>query len=248
MITMRRKLRAARKAVRVRRRQAFGRLLGTVTGVATEQKLVALTFDDGPDPVTTPSVLDVLARHGARGTFFMIGSEALRHPDVVANVAAAGHAIGHHTLDHVSLPGLGRRARIEQIRGGYDAVGPACSPLFRPPYGHLDFAAWWTARRAGHDVVAWTGHPFDWTDQPVSALTDRLHGCLDPGAIILLHDAPQAVDAGSETPRAALLTALDALLTSVRDEWRFVTVPELLQAGPTRYRVRWRSPKTDGPT
>lgn len=238
----RRTARLARKTVRTGRRWLLGQFFGTVIGVDVHRPLVALTFDDGPDPVTTPKVLDVLERHGAHATFFMVGRRAQAYPELVARVAAGGHVIGHHTMDHLSMVGLGRSARHDQIRGGFDAIGPACSHLFRPPYGHLDLPVWWSARREGHRVVAWSNHPFDWTRQPLDRLTDRLRDCLEPGAIVLLHDAPQPEEADSERPRAALLSALTTVLASADPNWRFVTVPELLAAGRPRLRMRWYRP------
>lgn len=242
MNALRRRLRPLRDRFVDGRKQALGSLIGVVTGVDIDRPLVALTFDDGPDPVTTPAVLAVLATYGARATFFMVGRRAAEHPDLVDRIATDGHAIGHHTLDHVSLPQLRSDERREQIVGGFEAVGPACASLFRPPFGHLDPASWWTARRAGHEIIAWSCHPFDWTVQAEAGLAAGLRDCLSPGAIILLHDAPQPQEASSDEPRAALVRALDEVLRNADQNWAFVTVPELMAAGRPRRRVRWRSP------
>ncbi len=224
----------------------MGRLYGVVVGVDTKQPLVALTFDDGPDPVTTPRFLEVLERHGARATFFMVGQRALRHPDLVARVAAAGHAIAHHTLDHLSLPGIGRERLRAQVAGGYEAVKPYGVRLFRPPWGHLDRAAWRVIRSEGHEIIAWTGHAFDWTPQASPMVTTHLQACLRPGAIILLHDAPQRCDAADGSARTGLLTALETVLRGPTP-WRFVTVPELLASGRPRRLVRWQLPAASVP-
>jgi peptidoglycan-N-acetylglucosamine deacetylase len=216
-----------------------GRLAGTLVSVAVRSPLVALTFDDGPDPATTPLVLDLLNRHRARATFFMVGSAARRHPDLVARVAGEGHAVGHHTLDHVSLVGLDRTAVRAQVAGGFAAVGPHAGRWFRPPFGHLDRLVWREARREGHEVVAWSGHALDWVPQDAASLATRLRAAVQPGAIVLLHDAPQPGDPAG-APRRALLEALDLELTG--SPWTFVTVPELMAAGRPRRRLRWRSP------
>ncbi len=235
--TIRRRLRAARESL-------VGRLYGVVVGVDVKLPLVALTFDDGPDPVTTPRVLDVLERHGARGTFFMVGQRARRHPELVARVAAAGHTVAHHTLDHLSLPGLDHERVRSQIADGYEAVKPHGVRLFRPPRGHLDLATWRVVRREGHEIIAWTRHAFDWTTQDEPTLTARLQTCLMPGAIVLLHDAPQRCDAVDGSARSELLGALEGLL-GAQGPWRFVTVPELLAAGRPRRLVRWHLPTPD---
>jgi peptidoglycan-N-acetylglucosamine deacetylase len=94
--------------------QDLAGVLGIVVSVDVDGPLAALTFDDDPHPDSTPRVLDVLQRHGARATFFLVGRAARRHPELVERIVAGGHAIGHHTLDHVSLPGLDWRAIRER--------------------------------------------------------------------------------------------------------------------------------------
>lgn len=241
---IRARLRSVRRRWRRARATLLGRFHGVVVGVDTERPLVALTFDDGPHPITTPRVLEVLEHYRARGTFFMVGQQARRHPELVARVAAAGHTVAHHTLDHLSLPSLDRAAKRAQIAGGYQAVLPYGVRLFRPPRGHLDLATWHAVRREGHDIVAWTGHAFDWTAQDAPTLAARLRSCLQPGSIILLHDAPQRGDASDGEARSALLSSLEAMLAA-SDAWRFVTVPELLVSGRPRREVRWQSATPD---
>ncbi len=221
--------------------RARSRLLGVVVGVRTVEPLVALTFDDGPDPETTPLVLDILSRHGAKATFFMVGSAASRYPDLVRRVAAEGHTIGHHTLDHASLPGLSGPTRRAQLAGGSAAIGPYGARFFRPPFGHLDLASWWSARWSGHEVVAWSGHARDWLADDAAAIGERLRATIEPGAIVLLHDGAQPADAYASRPRGAMLTALDALLEESAGTFRFVTLPDLLAAGRPVRRVRWRA-------
>ena len=84
----------------------LARAFGTVTGVRTSAPAAALTLDDGPDPETTPAVLDLLGRAGAKATFFLVGARAARHPELVARIAAEGHAVGNHGWDHPALPTL----------------------------------------------------------------------------------------------------------------------------------------------
>src|SRR4051812_4261440 len=84
----------------------YQRLAGAITSVETEEPLVALTFDDGPSPASTPEVLRLLARYGARATFFMVGAAAREHPELVRQVAAAGHAVANHSWNHLPFPDL----------------------------------------------------------------------------------------------------------------------------------------------
>ena len=98
-----------------RLRRARGRLIGTLTHVRTDRHVAALTFDDGPDPDHTPTLLDILADHGAAGTFFVVGDQAAEHRDLLSDIAGRGHAIGNHTWDHRSMPGLTGAERREQL-------------------------------------------------------------------------------------------------------------------------------------
>lgn len=230
-----------RRLVRAAWARIVGHRHGTIVGVRTHQRFVALTFDDGPEPRTTLRVLDVLERHGAKATFFLIGSAAESHPGMVACLVAGGHCVGHHTYGHVSLPGLGREEARDQVERGAAAAAPYAGPWFRPPYGHLDPLSWRVARDAGHEVVAWSQHVEDWLPHSATVLKERLRAALRPGAILLLHDGPQPAD-DPENPRAALLEALDSFLAqATRDGWRFVTLPELLACGRVTRRERWRS-------
>jgi peptidoglycan/xylan/chitin deacetylase (PgdA/CDA1 family)/GT2 family glycosyltransferase len=220
--------------------QTLSRLLGIVEGAAVGRPVVALTFDDGPHPETTLRVLDVLERHRARATFFLVGRAAQRHPDVVDRIVAGGHAIANHTLDHVSLPGLARRGQRDQIVGGAEAIGARCEPLLRPPWGHIDLASWWVARRHGQEVVGWSHHVTDWLEADPETFAARLRAALVPGAIVLLHDAPQPQERRDGRARADLIAALDTVLGESAPHWEFVTVPSLLASGRARRRIRWR--------
>lgn len=104
----------------------MGQFIGTITHVSTRELLVALTFDDGPHPDYALRLLDILERHQAHATFFMLGEAAKRHPEIVTMVARQGHAIGNHSWDHPSFPLVNGRERRAQIR----ACGKAIEPWF----------------------------------------------------------------------------------------------------------------------
>src|SRR6266849_2574451 len=99
-------------------------LIGTIAHVATRDAVAALTFDDGPHPEYTPRLLQILERHQARATFFMLGEKAHRYPELVQRVAQAGHAIGNHSWDHPVFPEISRRERRDQIRACAKAIDP----------------------------------------------------------------------------------------------------------------------------
>jgi peptidoglycan-N-acetylglucosamine deacetylase len=154
---------------------------------------VVLTFDDGPHPEGTPAVLDVLARAGARATFFVIGEQVHRRPWLVAEIAAAGHAVGLHGHRHRLQSRLtGTQVRDDLARGCAeieDTIGVA--PVWhRPPYGIYSPAGLRAARHGGLRPLLWSRWGKDWRGHttPPRIAGRVLHGVL-PGDVILLHDA-----------------------------------------------------------
>jgi peptidoglycan/xylan/chitin deacetylase (PgdA/CDA1 family) len=217
---------------------ASAALTGTVTSVVTRERAVALTFDDGPDPEVTPRLCELLEAHGARGTFFMIGRSAARWPEVVARVAAGGHAIGNHSWDHPSFRLIRGRYRRAQIRWCREALGELDSGLLRPPYGHQSLGSQLDARLAGYRTVAWSVMAEDWLDDPAEALVERVEAGLAPGAIALFHDVLWTALEERHRDRGPTLAAIETLLERHSGDWRFVTVPELLALGRPR-REHW---------
>src|SRR3989442_6464090 len=108
-------------------------LLGSITHVATAESVAALTFDDGPHAASTPQLLEILARHQARATFFMLGQFALQYPELVRRIAQAGHAIGNHSWDHASFPFITGRQRRGQIRARARLTSPPPQERLCPP-------------------------------------------------------------------------------------------------------------------
>lgn len=214
------------------------RFTGTITRVRTPEPLVALTFDDGPDPQATPALLEILAAHGAKATFFMSGENAASHPALVAAVRAAGHAIGNHSWDHPSFPMLPLREAFFQIRRCGRIIGAQRPAMFRPPYGHQSAATQIAARIAGHRVVTWSVVLPDWLDHDADRLFDEAVHQIHPGAILLMHDG--LVDFGDERhrDRRPTIQTVDRILSVFGSEYRFVTVPELIRRG-NPVRTNW---------
>jgi peptidoglycan/xylan/chitin deacetylase (PgdA/CDA1 family) len=214
------------------------RAIGIVTHVSTQDNVVALTFDDGPHPVYTPRLLNVLGAHGAHATFFMVGEAAQRHPDLVREVARADHAIGNHSWDHQSLPLISSRERRAQIRACEKAITPYGQRLLRPPYGHQPVASLFDALCLGYQVIAWSLHAYDWLDHDANWMADRLVSRIRPGDVILLHDAIYQSIEDRYADREPMLKAVDILLERLGGAFRFITVPELLRHGRPQ-RQRW---------
>lgn len=244
-----------RPLLRTRVRQLTSRwapFLGAITGVHTTEPVVALTFDDGPDPASTPAVAELLDAAGARGTFFMLGTRAAEHPRIVNQVADAGHAIGTHGWEHRSLvldaPRPWRDAHVwrrELIERGGAALGYGASPLFRPAYGHQNLSVRLTARAAGHRVVGWSVTAGDWSSDGAEAIAARVLEMIGPGSIVLFHDALADAYATDLFDRSTMLRALELVLDALADRFRCVTVPELLEYGPAECRFFYPTPAAD---
>lgn len=220
-------------------------VLGSVTRVSTEERVIALTFDDGPHPVDTPALLDVLARHRARATFFLVGRSVERHPEVVRRIVEDGHAIGNHSWDHPSLPALAGAYRRRQLAWTRAALGPAPSRLFRPPFGEQSVASRFDAWRLGETVVCWDVVAEDWRDDPPEALVARVYRTLRRGSIVLFHDTLHSTTDDRYRDRGPTRAAVDRLLTELSGGYRFVTVPELIDLGHPVRRHWYRRPRLE---
>jgi peptidoglycan/xylan/chitin deacetylase (PgdA/CDA1 family) len=189
---------------------------GRVARGRTDRPELALTFDDGPDPRFTPRISAMLARRGHRGTFFVLGSHAREHPQVLRQVKSEGHEIASHGDDHRLLafsPPTVIRAQLKLAgRAVQNALGRPPAPFFRPPHGVRSPWLVSVVRRCGYDVCAWDGSVFDTAAPGVETIVARVEKSLRPGAILLLHDGDgSGRGASREQTVAALERILDAL-------------------------------------
>ncbi|MDI2132316.1 bifunctional polysaccharide deacetylase/glycosyltransferase family 2 protein [Yinghuangia seranimata] len=202
---------------------------GDTQSAAMPAKTVALTFDDGPDPTWTPRILDVLARHGAKATFFMIGAEAAEHPDLVRRVHDAGHEIGSHTYTHAdvgALPAWRTDLELSLTRNAIAGAAGVQVRLMRPPYSSSPSAfcgaTWDAVRRIGADgylVVAADLDSKDWARPGVDSIVGASTPHGGRGAVVMFHDG------GGD--RAQTVDGLDRLLTTLqKDGYRFTTVSD----------------------
>jgi peptidoglycan/xylan/chitin deacetylase (PgdA/CDA1 family) len=157
---------------------------------------VALTFDDGPTPLT-PAILEILEEHGARATMFNLGSAAKAHPDQVEAQLAAGHAVENHSQHHPDMTKLDPQAIADELVQANETLRDlgADPQWFRPPYGYTDDRVKAAVAAAGLREVLWTTDTFDWQEGPVSEVVERALA-VEPGGNILMHDGKQrTVDA-----------------------------------------------------
>jgi peptidoglycan/xylan/chitin deacetylase (PgdA/CDA1 family) len=183
---------------------------------------IALTFDDGPSPATTPQLLDILEKRGIKVTFFVIGPNVAAHPEIVRRELSDGDEIGNHSWTHPQLSKLSDQRVTEEITKTQEAIknGGGYTPtLLRPPYGAITKRQReWIEKQFGLSVILWSVDPLDWEGPGASVISQRILSGGKPGAIILSHDIhQQTIDAMS--------AALDALLAK---GYKFVTVSELI--------------------
>lgn len=207
------------------RLQMFGRIL---CHGPPDRREVALTFDDGPNPVTTRQVLTMLAKTEHRATFFVLGEKVRRHPDVVREIRAAGHELGIHGDTHDRLHAFrsARTVHRELVRA-QDAVEAAVGfrpRWFRPPVGHTSPPTMRGARRAGVVVVGWSSRGYDGLPhRKPSAVLGNIQKTLQAGSIVLLHDSAERDDfePASLSVLPELLAHLDSknIVSRRLDDW-----------------------------
>ena len=190
------------------------------------EKTVALTFDDGPHPVYTREILGILEEYGIRATFFCIGSNAEQYPEIVREVAAAGHEIGNHTYGHPNLGEAGYEGTMEEILGMENALAGAleeASPhLFRPPGGMYCDEVCRAAADLDYSVILWSVDTRDWAHTAVEDIVENVLTNTDAGDIVLFHDY---VSGESPTPEALRRILPELVERGVR----FCTVSEMIE-------------------
>jgi peptidoglycan/xylan/chitin deacetylase (PgdA/CDA1 family) len=188
----------------------------------TTRREVWLTIDDGPDPEDTPELLELLAAHGACATFFVIGENALRHPDLVRAIAADGHEVAHHTHTHplamfwCATPGQVRR----ELDDGLVALGRSgITPTrFRPPAGVKNPWLARALRSRGLTCVGWSARGLERQGGDAEAVARRVTRGVGPGSILLLHEGPRV-------PAAIRVEAVRRVLERLREQGYRCVVP-----------------------
>ncbi|NOL43566.1 polysaccharide deacetylase family protein [Kribbella sandramycini] len=154
-------------------------------------KYVVLTFDDGPDPAYTPKVLEVLKKYDATATFFEVGKNVAKHPELTKAIHAAGHSIQNHTWAHQDLRHQTASAFRQQVQSTDEAIraaGGVVPTCLRPPYGGVSATVRQRAKALGKELVLWTIDSRDWSKPGSPAIVQRVLTGVRNGSVILLHD------------------------------------------------------------
>jgi len=205
----------------------------------TGRRAVALTFDDGPHPVYTERILQILSRYQVPAAFFPLGRHIERYPELVREAVRLGHLIGNHTYGHRHLVFLSRRAVREELRRCSSLIAEITGqdPLFfRPPRGLLGPGALREAARMGMRTVLWTCSSKDWTRPGASVIARRVLSGSRRGSIILLHDAKYD---DLEEDRHQTVQALPMIIRGLRRRgYRLVSLYDLIgdRSGPGKER------------
>lgn len=192
---------------------------GTYYMAKTQEKVVALTFDDGPDPVDTPDILNILKEKDVRATFFVLGKAGQSNPALLKRLVKEGHEIGNHGFTH----DYQQRKLIEEINQTDQVVFTSTGNhtyFYRPPGGLVSKTQMEATKRNGHVVALWSVDSKDWRNPGVKQIIDNVTKNVFPGAIILMHDGGYQ--------RTQTVKSLEPILNALKTSgYRFVTLSEL---------------------
>lgn len=202
--------------------------------VPVTQKVIAVSFDDGPNDPYTGQILDILKREDAKATFFLVGENAGTFPDTARRIHAEGHAVGNHSFSHPRLDELTAEQIETEILHAGEAIAKAAGvqpTLFRAPYGFYGTNLDVTCRKHQYVMAAWTGHAGDWNPREPADMANDLMNRACPGCIFLLHDGKETIHSFD---RSATVRTVELLVQDLKARgYRLVTIPELLaQAQP----------------
>lgn len=192
---------------------------GTYYMAHTQEKVVALTFDDGPDPTDTPDVLDILKEKKVRATFFVLGQAAQSNPYLLKRLVNEGHEIGNHSFNH----DYQQRRLVEEMNQTDKEIFAATGThtyFYRPPGGFLSKSQLEIIKGNGHVVALWSVDSKDWRNPGIKQIMDNVMKHVFPGAIILMHDGGYH--------RTQTVKALGPIIDALRERgYRLVTLSEL---------------------
>ena len=207
--------------------QWYGR---TFAGLKPGTRQLALTYDDGPNDPHTLRILEVLAQHNVKATFFLIGRYVKQRPDIVRELVRAGQVVGNHTFSHPNLIFASARQTKTELQDCDQALADAVgehSRLFRPPFGGRRPSTLKVARALGLEPVMWNVTGWDWKGKPAEFVERKVRQQIRGGDVILLHDGDHEAFGAD---RSQTVIATDRLIARYKNEgYEFVTIPEMMR-------------------
>ncbi|MFJ8071857.1 polysaccharide deacetylase family protein [Peribacillus sp. NPDC096447] len=189
------------------------------------KKRIALTFDDGPEDIYTPQILDILRQKSVKATFFVVGKQAREYPELLKQIYREGHAIGNHTWGHQHLPDLTNQQFIENVQfttAEIEKITGLKTDLFRPPYGEIQDQQVALLNNRGYRSIMWTADTMDWSGVSAEDIQSRVKQNASPGVIVLQHNY-------HASGKFETVKALPQIIDQLRAQgYEFVTVPTLL--------------------
>lgn len=194
-----------------------------------EEKLIALTFDDGPDKDFTPQVLDILKENNVKATFFVVGEMVSWSPEILKREYEEGHEIGNHTFTHINVAKRSYSEINKEIKQTQEAIKKVIGKepsLFRPPYRAISRDMCTIAKDKNMNIVLWSNlDPRDWSNPGVNYIVETIMNKVQNGTIILLHDYNNTRNSTTQT-----IQALKVVVPKLKAQgYKFVTVSELIE-------------------
>jgi len=195
--------------------------------IATNKKVIALTFDDGPHPEITPKILDILKKNSVKATFFVVGQNATKYPKILSEAFEQGHQIANHSNRHSYSIIKSPRSVLKDINEANEFIYKIIKEyprFYRPPYG---FRTLWGARaisKAGYKIITWDNMTYDYWGLKANKLTLNILKRSKPGGVIVLHDGIEGMSSGN----SSVIDALPAIIKQLKiNGYKFVKLNEL---------------------
>ncbi len=193
-----------------------------------DNRQVALTFDDGPDNYFTYQILDILQEYDIKATFFVIGSNVERFPEVIRRIAHDGHVIGNHSWSHKDFTKISPNSMGAEIVKTDEAlnsiIGKKHTNIFRPPYGSYNKEVLETVHSLNYNCIYWSVDTKDWANTPITSMIKTVSSQITPGGIILMHCS------GSNGAMRNVVKALPEIIETIKDlGYEFGTIPDVLE-------------------
>jgi peptidoglycan/xylan/chitin deacetylase (PgdA/CDA1 family) len=226
--------------------------LRTLVGCQTSKRVIALTFDDGPNQNATHQILDILNFYKVKATFFLLGRNIVNYPETARCIVGTGHCIGNHTYNHPYLVKQSPNFITQELSSCQQAIKELVgvkTKIMRPPYGAQDLLSYTTTRLLGFTTVHWSVSGDDYLGDKAHTVAQRILANIQPGNIVLLHDGweppPNQVEWRPEysvfQDRSSTIGTLPLIIEPLKNlDYQFITIPEMVRLGHLIHR-NWNS-------